>query len=106
MILFFSTDSNTWKTKLNKLLFYADFAFYKLYGRSISGAMYCAIDMGPVPDNFSTIFEKLVKEETLNVDYKTFSNGGVGERYTPRKSFNESLFSQKNWWCFIMLKRN
>lgn len=93
MVLFFCTGDNTWKTKLNKLLFYADFAFYKLHGRSISGATYCAIDMGPVPDNFSTIYEKLVKEEVLNVDYITFPKGGIGENYSPKRDFNESLFS-------------
>jgi len=77
MILFFSTGNGVWKTKLNKLLFYADFAFYKLHGRSISGATYCAIDMGPVPDNFSTIYEKLVKEGVLNVSFTAFPSGGV-----------------------------
>lgn len=93
MVLFFITDHNVWKTKLNKMLFYADFANYKYHHRSISGARYCPIDMGPVPDNFNTLFEILVNEKVLDISYQIFSDGGVGEKYSPLKSFDESLFT-------------
>lgn len=93
MILFFCSDKDVWKTKLNKLLFYADFAFYKYHGMSISGAKYNPIDLGPVPDNFNGIFELLVNDKTLNVSCKIFPDGGVGEKYTPQRNFNESLFT-------------
>jgi len=93
MIVFFCNSQRPWKTKLNKLLFYADFAYFKQHGVSLSGATYCAIPMGPVPDNFDTIFEYLVKQNILSVDYKNFSDGGVGEKYIPNKDFDSSLFS-------------
>lgn len=93
MILFFCTDKNTWKTKLNKLLFYADFTFYKYHGISISGARYHPIDMGPVPNNFNSIYELLDNKGILKVDHKTFPDGGVGEKYTPERDFNESAFT-------------
>ena len=93
MVLFFITDGDVWKTKLNKMLFYVDFVHYKYHHRSISGGRYCPIDMGPVPDNFNTLFEILVKEEVLDISYQTFSDGGVGEKYSPLKSFDESLFT-------------
>jgi len=93
MILFFIADWDVWKTKLNKMLFYADFVYYKYQNRSISGARYCPIDMGPVPDNFNTLFEMLVNEKVMDVNNQTFPDGGTGEKYTPLRSFDESLFT-------------
>ena len=94
MILYFIADGGVWKTKLNKMLFYADFGYFKYHHRSISGAKYCPIDMGPVPDNFNTLFEMLVNEEALDVNYQTFPDGGTGEKYTPLRNLDKSLFAQ------------
>lgn len=93
MILYFIADRDVWKTKLIKMLFYADFGYFKYHNRSISGAKYRPIDMGPVPDNFNTLFEMLVNEKALDVNYQTFPEGGTGEKYTPLRSFDESLFT-------------
>lgn len=92
MIIYFCNHQQPWKTKLNKLLFYADFTFFKEYGVSMSGAEYYAIDMGPVPDNFNSIFEHLAKIDLLRVYNKTFLDGGVGEKYFPTREFDEALF--------------
>lgn len=103
MALFFCTEKNIWKTKLNKLFFYADFAFYKYHGVSISGARYNPIDLGPVPDHFNSIYEFLVSEKILIVTYKAFSGGGIGEMYTSERDFNELLFSadELNMLCSV-----
>jgi uncharacterized phage-associated protein/DNA-binding transcriptional regulator YiaG len=45
------------KTKLNKEMFYADFCCYKKYGRSISGLSYRAIQYGPVPEHYETVYD-------------------------------------------------
>lgn len=45
------------KTKLNKEMFYADFYNYKKHGRSISGLAYRAIQYGPVPEHYETIYD-------------------------------------------------
>lgn len=45
------------KTKLNKEMFYADFSCYKKYGRSISGLPYRAIQYGPVPEHYETVYD-------------------------------------------------
>ena len=95
MIIYFCTHQQPWKTKLNKLLFYADFTFFKKYGVSISGSEYYAIDMGPVPDNFNSIFEHLTKIDLLKVHNKTFPDGGVGEKYIPTREFNDKLFEEQ-----------
>lgn len=45
------------KTKLNKEMYYADFYSYKRYGRSISGLTYRAIQYGPVPEHYETVYD-------------------------------------------------
>lgn len=94
MIIFFCINQRPWKTKLNKLLFYADFTFFKEYGISMSGSEYYAIDMGPVPDNFNSIFEHLAKTDLLKVYNKRFSDGGEGQKYLPAREFNDKLFEE------------
>lgn len=44
-------------TKLNKLMFYADFNHYRKSGQSISGLQYRALNFGPVPDHYATIYD-------------------------------------------------
>ncbi len=46
-------------TKLNKLMFYSDFMNYRRYGRSISGLKYRAIQFGPVPEHYATIYDQV-----------------------------------------------
>ena len=49
MVAFFSKTVAPFTTKMNKLLFYADFLHYSKKGYGISGLSYIAIDYGPVP---------------------------------------------------------
>ena len=51
--------SDMYKTKLNKLLFYSDFANYYLHGNSISGSRYVHLPYGPVPDSYEETLETL-----------------------------------------------
>lgn len=46
-------------TKLNKLMFYGDFLNYRKTGRSISGLRYRAIQHGPVPEHYDTIYDNV-----------------------------------------------
>jgi len=93
MVLYFLNDAQ-FKTKLNKLLFYADFANYKTTGFSISGCNYAAIDMGPVPDNFKHIYGLLEKEAFLSTEIKMQFEKET-EKFLPLKSFDAFLFSEK-----------
>jgi transcriptional regulator with XRE-family HTH domain len=96
MILFFTAKLEPWKTKLNKLLFYADFCMHKQTGFSMSGVQYRAIPMGPVPNNFNTIFEYMANKAELDVYYTNFPDGGTGEQFKPNvnRSFNKELFNE------------
>lgn len=55
------------KTKLAKLLYFADFASYYFYKKSISGLAYRKIDFGPVPDAYFRILDELAEEEKIDI---------------------------------------
>lgn len=57
-----------YKTKLNKLLFYADFINYYLHGSSISGSRYVHLPYGPVPDRYESMIANLQAAGTIRID--------------------------------------
>lgn len=96
MVTLFAATTNTFKVKLNKLLYYADFAHYKYFGSGISGASYEAIQMGPVPTHFQTLFEILKGEDTFEIEDIWFeSTGTSGEKFHSQiENFNKNLFTE------------
>jgi putative zinc finger/helix-turn-helix YgiT family protein len=64
MIRYFCTDG-CFKTKLNKLLFYADFVHFREHARPISGLRYAHADHGPVPDDWELYFAGVQHEHAL-----------------------------------------
>lgn len=96
MVVFFTEKLEPWKTKLNKLLFYADFLFYKNTGGSISGARYRAINMGPVPNNFNSIFEYMANCNDIDICITEFPDGHTGDQFksNPERKFNPELFNE------------
>ena len=57
--LIISTIGSTFVTKMNKLLFYADFIHYKNHGYGITGITYKALPFGPVPERWGTLYSSL-----------------------------------------------
>ena len=96
MTIFFAEHLKPHKTILNKLLFYADFGHYKNHASSITGCRYAAIPYGPVPDKFNSLFDKMRSDCFINVVYKEYPNGSLGEKFVPNSKFvfNESLFEK------------
>ncbi len=96
MVVYFSEKMQPFKTKMNKLLFYADFLMFKQSCFSISGLRYKAIDMGPVPQNFQSLFEFLANKDEIYICITEFPQGYVGEQFKARKDrpFNAGLFSE------------
>ncbi len=96
MVVYFSEQVQPFKTKMNKLLFYADFLMFKQSCFSISGMRYKAIDMGPVPHNFQSIFEFLANTNEIDIIYTPFPQGYTGEQFKARKNrpFKAGLFSE------------
>lgn len=95
MVLFFAEKLTPYKTKMNKLLFYADFLNFRNCGFSISGMQYVAIDYGPVPDNFQSIFEYLLNKGYIKRKNRHFPSGNEGTIFTPsdKYQFDASLFT-------------
>ena len=82
------------KLKLNKLLFYSDFYSYSLYGQSITGLSYRAIDYGPVPtfyDNLYTFFEN---ENLIESKWIKAPNNSAKEVFITKGKFDRSIFSE------------
>src|SRR3972149_5448628 len=61
------------KTKLNKLLFYADFKHFKEYTVSITGTRYAHVPFGPAPDYFNHYFAVLISDKSLAVEEVMYS---------------------------------
>lgn len=69
MVLFFaSKNSELLKTKLMKLLHYADMIFYKKNGISISGSKYTHFPYGPVPERFDLILDQMKEDHIVHID--------------------------------------
>jgi len=92
MILFFSERTDTWKTKLNKLLFYSDFQAFKQSGYGISGLEYRAIQMGPVPAQFDELYSEINRGDMVRREYQEFYDGNYGSKFIPLKPFDASCF--------------
>lgn len=95
MIVFFAQEVPCYKTKMNKLLFYTDFAMFRQTGQSVSGTRYKAIPYGPVPNSFESIFESLAKQDVIDLLYEELPEGGQKQFLEGRKDhpFNKELFS-------------
>lgn len=53
------------RTKLNKVLFYLDFASFRATGTGFTGLRYAKADFGPVPDQYELLMAALIDDEAL-----------------------------------------
>jgi len=63
------------KTKMNKLMFYADFLAFKELGCAITGTAYRRLQYGPVPVDFGTLQDGMECEDIVAVDEGAYPNG-------------------------------
>jgi putative zinc finger/helix-turn-helix YgiT family protein len=85
MVFYASKSGGVLKTKLNKLLWYADFIHYHLYRTSISGTTYVHLPYGPVPDNYGTYLASLSDSGTLILEEIDFGPDATGEHMIGEK---------------------
>ena len=69
-------------TKLNKLLFYADFLHFKRNTVSLTGTAYRRIQFGPVPADYRGLQRFLELDEYVEVNERQYQNGNTGEEYS------------------------
>ncbi len=93
MILYFAGVPDMYETKLNKLLFYADFVHYKQHRVSISGSPYLAFQHGPVPQHYPWIEADLIEGEDLTVEEVCFPDGNSGTVLKSLREPDTALFS-------------
>lgn len=82
------------KTKLNKLLFYADFKYFKENSISITGLRYLKYKHGPVPEKYDFYFASLHNDEkAIRVEEEVCFNY-IGEKFTSEFGPDLSIFSK------------
>ncbi len=69
-------------TKLNKLLFFADFSAYRRFGHPMSGARYQKLVHGPAPREFLPVRDRLIRDGRA-VELIRDYFGNVQRRLTP-----------------------
>jgi putative zinc finger/helix-turn-helix YgiT family protein len=92
VILYFCKDGD-FKTRINKLLFYADFLHFRHYAASITGARYAHATFGPVPDKYATLLAILVENGSLMPEEFMCSDEITGEKLMAAKNPDFTLFS-------------
>lgn len=87
----------TLKTKLNKLMFYADFLSFKERSVSITGSRYVHLPYGPVPDNYELIIEGMIRENELRLREVVFDKEQeiVGQNITALVDPDLAVFSEE-----------
>ncbi|MBP1675867.1 MAG: hypothetical protein H6Q20_426 [Bacteroidetes bacterium] len=93
IVVYFADLCQPFTTKMNKLLFYADFLNYKRTSYSISGMAYQAIQRGPVPLRYDGLYGNV--SDVVERKDEFFSNDVSGERLVAKGKFNSSLFSEE-----------
>jgi putative zinc finger/helix-turn-helix YgiT family protein len=83
MVKFFAQSVTAAMTKMNKLLFFADFGHYKKFGTSVSGLKYHAIKMGPVPVNYREVYNHLCNLGFFKIQEVDYGLDHMGEEFKP-----------------------
>lgn len=97
LVIFFlknASSSYNDRLKLNKLLFYADFAHFKYHGRSITGLSYRAIPYGPVPSSYDRLFSWLQQKDLIQINWDHVDQGAGRERFTSMREPDGTIFSE------------
>lgn len=81
MVAFLAGRNKPFLTALNKLMFYADFLHFQKCGAGISGLYYHAIQKGPVPNNYGSIYNCLVNDGYIKIEEVEFKDF-VGEQFS------------------------
>ena len=81
-------------TKLNKVLYFADFAHVRRTGRAISGAEYQKLDHGPAPRRLRPIRDRLVASGEAAIVAEDVL-GYKQQRLVPNRAADTSVFSDE-----------
>ena len=92
-VLYFC-KGGVFKTKLNKLLFYADFKHFEEYTVSITGTRYAHVPFGPAPDGYDLYYPLLIHQGAIEVEEILYEGKDyTGEKYYAKKEPDLNTFS-------------
>ncbi len=78
-------------TKMNKLLFYADFTKYRHSGFGLTGLEYRAITHGPVPNGYGEVYSKA---DGIEMEEYIYPNGTSGILLVSQETPDMEVFSE------------
>jgi putative zinc finger/helix-turn-helix YgiT family protein len=90
LLYFIEKSDGVFFTKMNKLLFYADFMAYRVTGKSVSGLAYKAIAHGPVPVRWDRIYSFY---DEIDQEIVQFPDGRAGTKLVSKLSPDMAEFS-------------
>jgi putative zinc finger/helix-turn-helix YgiT family protein len=93
MILYILEFHETYRTKINKLLWYMDFLCYKVYSVSISGNSYTHSPYGPTADDYELIISVMLKDTLIGRD-EVVVHDTVREQLKSSAPCDKSMFSE------------
>ena len=91
LLYFIEKNDGVFFTKMNKLLFYADFMSYRVTGKGMTGLAYKAIAHGPVPLRWDRIYSFY---DEIDQEIVQFSDGRAGTKLVSNLSPDMAGFSQ------------
>lgn len=91
-LLYFCREG-AYKTKLNKLLFYLDFKYFKEQTVSVTGLRYAHLPFGPVPNDYTTYYSAMLHEGMLRAEEDDNGN----EQYYAEVESRLSIFSESEY---------
>lgn len=95
IILFYSQNiPKLWKTKLLKLIFYAEFLNFKQNKVSIAGTPFIHWDHGPVPKRVYALLDVLIEDYNV-IELQDVSEFYDGSIIINKKEFDSSIFSEE-----------
>lgn len=87
------SDQRFGATKLNKILFYADFYSYGKFGKAITGVAYQKLKNGPAPKRLVPIRDDMESSGDLQVYERQLFYGKRQTRFVPLRKPDVSRFS-------------
>jgi putative zinc finger/helix-turn-helix YgiT family protein len=90
LLYFIEKSDGVFFTKMNKLLFYADFMAYRVTGKGMTGLAYKAIAHGPVPVRWDRIYSFY---DEIDQEIVQFSDGREGTKLVSKLSPDMAEFS-------------
>lgn len=105
-IKYFCFQERTYKTKLMKLLFYADFKHYKEYARSITGSQYAHLPFGPVPDQYDLWISTLIAENPTISKDEVWINDNPAEIIISKETADIGVFENSDVLVLATVKEH